>query len=214
MGAWARIKQRFTGIDQQAHDIATADARQQRLQTRREALYEEIVGMEEEEEELLREGKSADSKTKKRRLAGQLNALRKDIDRKNQSAVLLGKQINVLATNSQNLKTRRLNEVADLPDAETLAENATVAEEFVEQVNNSSELADGLTTSCDISDDEAAIMAEFEPEKVAKNAVAKDAKTPARTGPEGCTMQEWFGRDALVPGDELVGPEPEPESEG
>ncbi len=162
MSIRSRIKQTLTGIDPEARNIVAKAERGHRLESQLDGLYGEITDLEQQESVLLKEGKIA-STVRKPRIAGQLSRLRQDIRRKNTSAKMMQQQINVLATDSHNLKLSRQLKITDLPDAETLTENAVAAEQVLEQVEANSALADSLAMTCDgISDDEAKILAEFE----------------------------------------------------
>lgn len=168
------IKNLFSKAGEEAKKINVLAERRASLSSRLDRMYEDIAKLEKKEEKLLGEGKTTTSKVSKRRVAGQIARLRKDISRCNTSATLLSKQINIISTHIHNLELAQTSSTAQLPTSEELTEAAVNAEEMLEQLSTSDELVSSLEVSLaetSISDDEAAILKELEgdaPQKAAR----------------------------------------------
>jgi len=126
--------------------------------------------MEKEEKEIIREGKAEKSVDIKRRLAGRLSALRKDISRENSTVQFAGRQIWRCEDFLHTRKMMRLAGTTGLPNTEEIVDNQVEAELAIEAADAAAEAAESV--EFDYLDEEAeACMAEFEsdaPEAVAE----------------------------------------------
>jgi hypothetical protein len=187
-----RIKNLFSREGDETKKVNELSKRRGWLSVKLDRMYEEIGKLEKKEEQLIDEGKATPSKVTKRRLAGQIAQMRKDISRCNTSAAILGKQINVISTHIHNLELAQAGSVAELPSSEELTEAAVNAEEILEQLGASdalvSSLEVGMAESA-ISADEAAILKELEgapadktaqPERRDRTANPAEGKTQAK----------------------------------
>jgi hypothetical protein len=186
MGVIDRIRQLFSGEGQEAEKINLLAERRAALARRRDRIYEDISKLEKKEADLLAQGKAAKSEVPKRRLAAQLAQLRKDIARQNTTAAMLNQQINILSTDIHNLTLIQQGRMAELPDTAELTENAVRAEELLETLKADSELVGTLASGMETlstSEEELAILREFEGEKVEEGAEATkvpEPRAPAR----------------------------------
>ena len=172
---FSQVKRWFSN----GNKIAKLQSQQNDLEKRRDRLYEDIASLEEVEKSFLQQGRSAESMAKKRRLASQLFHLRQDIKRLNAIVNLVGKRISILSTDIHNMSIidegRSLG--LDMPTIEVLTENAVAAEECIEQLNESANIASQLTIEQDKlqnSDDLTGIIAEFDVEKKSEEIKAVD----------------------------------------
>ncbi|MFQ5424838.1 MAG: hypothetical protein ACE5F9_12765 [Phycisphaerae bacterium] len=168
------IKSLFSKEGEEAKKINVLAERKALLSSRLDRLYGDTGKLEQKEALLRAEGKAASGTVTKRRVAGQISRLRKDISRINTSAAILSKQINVISTHIHNLELSQTGSVAQLPSSEELTEAAVNAEEILEQLSASDELVSSLEVTMaetSVSDDEAAILRELE------------GDTPESTGP-------------------------------
>ena len=159
------IKSLFSKEGDEAKKINVLSERRAALSGRLDRLYEDIGSLEKKEAELIQEGKASESKVAMRRMAAQVAHLRKDISRLNTSASILSKQINIISTHIHNLELAKTGSAAQLPSSEELTEAAVNAEEMLEQISASADLVNSLEVTMaesSMSDDEAAILAEFE----------------------------------------------------
>ncbi len=159
------IKSLFSKEGDEAKKITVLAERRASLSGRLDHMYGDIAQLEKKEQAIKEEGKASPSKVAKRRIAGQINRLRKDISRCNTGAAVVSKQINIIGTHIHNLDLARAGSVAQLPSGEELTEAAVNAEEILEQLA----VGDDLVSSLDvgmaesaISEEEAAILAELE----------------------------------------------------
>jgi hypothetical protein len=160
-----RIKNLFSREGEETRKINELSERRARLSVKLDRMYEEIGKVEKKEAQLIEEGKASPSKVAKRRLAGQIAQMRKDISRCNTSAAILSKQINVISTHIHNLELAETGSVAQLPTSEELTEAAVNAEEILEQLGANDALVSSLEVGmaeASISEDEAAILKELE----------------------------------------------------
>ncbi|HVP13098.1 MAG TPA: hypothetical protein VMV94_18125 [Phycisphaerae bacterium] len=181
-----RIRNLFSREGEETRKINELAERRARLSVKLDRMYEEIGKLEKKENELMEEGKASPSKVAKRRMAGQIAQMRKDISRCNTSAAILSKQINVISTHIHNLELAQTGSVAQLPTSEELTEAAVNAEEILEQLGASDALVSSLEVGMaesSISADEAAILKELEaaPAEKAAQPEPKD-RTADRTG--------------------------------
>ena len=177
-----RIRQLFSGEGDEAEKINLLGERRAALAQRRDRIYEDIGKLEKKEADLFEQGKTAKSQVPKRRIAAQLAQLRKDIARQNRVAGMLNQQIDIISTDIHNLTLIQQGEVAQLPDATELTENAVKAEELLESLKADSELVGGLEADMDeavVSEDELAILREFEEADREPAAAERAAPAPA-----------------------------------
>ncbi len=135
------------------------------MMNHRDRLFVDIEQMESSEIALVKQGKASESKVQKRRIAGQISLLRKDLSRMNSQVTLVSKQLNVLSTHRHLITLGQSVTAADLPSAEELTEQAVATESQIEDLDDTVAAIDGIESSMSassISDDEEAIMAEFE----------------------------------------------------
>ena len=180
-----KIKELFSKEGDETAKINVLSERRAALAQRRDRLYEDIGKLEEKEADLVRQGKENESQVVRRRLAAQVAQLRKDIARQNTSANMLNQQINIISTDIHNLTLIQQGQVASLPDTQELAENAVRAEEMLETLKADADLVSSLETGLNevvTSDEERAIMAEFEQVPQAPQA-APDTAVPAAETP-------------------------------
>ncbi len=182
MNVIERIKQLFSTEGDEAEKINLLAERRATLAQRRDRIYEDIGKLEKKEAELLAQGKAATSSVPKRRLAAQLAQMRKDISRQNTTAAMLNKQMDIISTDIHNLTLIRQGEAAQLPDTEQLTEHAVKAEEMLETLKADSDLVSSLETGLEetlASDDELAILAEFDAPEEAPSATETVADSGA-----------------------------------
>ncbi len=160
-----RIRQLFAREGDEAEKINVLAERRAKLAERRDRLYEDISKLEGKEADLLKQGRQTQSTVVRRRLAGQLDQLRKDINRENTTANMLSKQIDIISTDIHNLTLIQQGNMAKLPSTEELTENAVQAEEMLETLAADADLVSSLETGLSetsMSESEISILAEFE----------------------------------------------------
>ena len=167
------VKQWFSN----GNKIAKLQTQQNDLEKRRDRLYEDIGSLEEVEKSFLQQGRSATTMAKKRRLASQLFHLRQDIKRLNAIVGLVSKRISILSTDIHNMSIIDEGKSLglDMPTIEVFTENVVAAEECIEQLNESANVASQLVVEQDKlqnSDDLSSIMAEFDVQKTEEPKVA------------------------------------------
>jgi len=168
--SWADIWKRIRAIFQSEEDIETQLARlyegRANSQERRDGIYETITRMEEREQGLVASGKNATSALQKNRLASQIHQLRKEINRQHVLAKLHADRVNIASVDIHNLVLLQEGAPTDLPSAETLTEHAVAAEEMLERLAENADLSgiESFTSTVPITDEERAIMAEFDEE--------------------------------------------------
>ncbi len=179
-----KIKSLFAGDGHESDKINVLAERRAALAQRRDRIYEDIGKLEQKDAQLVEEGKAAKaakSQIPLRRLASQLLQLRKDIGRQNTSAAMLNKQINIISTDIHNLTLIQQGEMAQLPDTTELTEHAVEAEEMLETLNADADMVDSLETGMEqslTSEEELAIMQEFEGAEEQPSTVERAAPTP------------------------------------
>jgi hypothetical protein len=181
-----RIRQLFSREGDEAEKINLLAERRAALAQRRDRIYEDIGKLEKKDSDLLAQGKAATSPVPKRRLAAQLAQLRKDIARQNTTAAMLNRQIDIISTDIHNLTLIQQGELAKLPDTTELTENAVKAEEMLETLQADAELVDQLETGMEealASDEELAILREFEGEAEPTPAAAEFDRAAERPAP-------------------------------
>jgi len=188
MGVIDRIRQLFSREGGEPEKINVLAERRAALTQRRDRIYEDIIKLEQKEADLLVQGKATKSEVTKRRLAAQLAQLRKDITRQNTTAAMLNQQINIISTDIHNLTLILQGQMASLPNTEELTENAVHAEELLETLKADADMVENLAVGMQevsTSEDELAILKEFEDQEPAppqKSAVGRTAEraTPPR----------------------------------
>jgi hypothetical protein len=113
----------------------------------------------------LAQGRQTTSRVTRKRLANQLAQLRKDMARQDTLVNMLNAQIDIISTDIHNLTLIQHGQMAELPDAEELTQNAVRAEEMLESLKADADLAASLQTGMEqavSSDEELAILKEFE----------------------------------------------------
>ena len=157
---------------------------------------------------LLEQGKTTKSPVPRRRLAAQLAQLRKDIARQNTAAAMLNQQINIISTDIHNLTLIQQGEMAKLPEAAELTENAVKAEEMLESLKADSELVGSLESGMEetlASEEELAILREFE--EADEKPVAKEDEPPPKAAVSEAPSEA--DRIAEPPTKEQTAPEPQ-----
>jgi len=145
----------------------------EKLRVTKDDAREKLDGMEKEEKEIIREGKAEKSLDIKRRLAGRLSALRKDISRENSTVQFAGRQIARCEDFLHTRKMARLAGTTGLPDTEEIVENQVEAELAIEAADAAAEAAESV--EFDYLDEEAeACMAEFEDDTVKETITEQD----------------------------------------
>ncbi|MHA2279654.1 MAG: hypothetical protein ACXAC5_02005 [Promethearchaeota archaeon] len=153
----------FTRKSKQAQPVT-----REQLVERRDRIYANIYSLEQREAVKFAEGKHTSCQTVRRRLAAEVNQIRKDLRRKNTTVGLLDKQIDILSTDIHNRSLIQQGQAAELPTADELTLHAVDAEQVMETVSADANLVrsfeDNQIESL-ITDEERAIMREFEGEE-------------------------------------------------
>lgn len=190
------IRSLFSREGDEANKINVLAERRAALSSRLDRMYEDIGELEKKEARLVDEGKASSSKVTRIRLAGQIERLRKDIQRFNTTASMLSKQINIISTHIHNLEMSQTGSMAQLPTSDELAEAAVGAEEMLEQLNASDDLVSSLEVGMAesaLSDTQADILKEFEasdaPEKASGESAPRESEA-GRTTPERSAEQK------------------------
>lgn len=188
------VRSLFSREGNETKKINELAARRAQLAQRRDRLYEDIGRLESKENHLVEEGKKSTSAVVRRRLAAQIAQLRRDISRQNTTAAMLNQQINVISTDIHNLTLIQQGQMARLPSSEELTEHAVAAEELLETLRAETDLVTGLETGVAetmLTDEEAAILREFEGEKPQTQvATGADAATEA-AGDAAAALLDW-----------------------
>ena len=166
VGVIDRIRALFDRDGDEAAKINLLTERRADLAQRRERIYAAVAKLEEQEAEWLDEGRRTSSASTRRRLAGQIAQLRKELARQNTLVGMFNAQIEILSTDVHNLTLVLHGQMTELPDAAELTENAVRAEEMLESFKDDAELARDLQTGIGevvTSDEEQAILKEFDP---------------------------------------------------
>jgi hypothetical protein len=195
----------FSSKGDEAKKINMLSEKRAALTHRRDRFYEDIGRLEDKEAKLLKEGKSNKSSVARRRLAAQVAQLRRDISRANTTAAMLNQQINVISTHIHNLTLIQQGEMAKLPNAEDLTEDAVKAEEMLEGLRADAELVGSLetgTADAMITDDEAAILAEFaaadEPAAPQKSEPSREKHVAERPAESTEAGSNWMHEDDVM----------------
>lgn len=126
------------------------------------ALSSDLQFLELAEQSLVYQGKESTSKITKLRLARELAGMRANIRRKQQLVQMYSQQREILSANAHNVEiSKQATLTADI-STEQLTENAVAAQEAIETLESQG-LCDPVLLD-DISDEEAAILKEFDAE--------------------------------------------------
>lgn len=207
MNVVERIRQLFSREGEEAEKMNLLAERRAALAHRRDRIYGDIAKLETKEADLLSQGKAAASHVPRRRLAAQLAQLRKDIGRQNTTAAMLNRQIDIISTDIHNLTLIQQGEMAKLPDTTELTENAVKAEEMLETLQADAELVGHLETGMEAtlsSEEELAILKEFEGEADVKPAETAAEESAHKAGPQ----REVEPKAELPPATEMGTEEP------
>ncbi len=138
-----------------------------KLRATKDDAREKLDELEKQEKDIIRDGKAEKSTNIKRRLAGRLAALRKDISRENSTVQFAGRQIYRCEDFLHTRKMMRLAGTSGLPDTEDIVDNQVEAELAIEAADAAADAAESV--EFDYLDEEAeACMAEFEADEPAK----------------------------------------------
>ncbi|MEE8170144.1 MAG: hypothetical protein V3T70_06320 [Phycisphaerae bacterium] len=160
-----RVRSLFSSSGDEPRKINELSERRAALSQRRDRIYDDISKLESKEGQLTEEGRRNTSKVVRRRLAAQVAQFRRDIQRANTTAAMLNQQINVISTHIHNLTLIQQGQMAKLPSAEELTEDAVRAEEMLETLQADAALVTEMETGTAetmLGTDESAILKEFE----------------------------------------------------
>lgn len=159
-----QIRQLFSRKGAESEKINLLAERRTGLSQRCDRIYDDIGQLEKQETKLFKEGKAAASNIPRRRIAAQLNQIRKNIVRQNATTSMLNKQIDVISSDIHNLTLIQQGQMAQLPETLELTQNAVRAEEMLEELQADADMVGSLDAGVkeSISDEELAIMQEFE----------------------------------------------------
>ncbi|HEX4053482.1 MAG TPA: hypothetical protein VHX86_04385 [Tepidisphaeraceae bacterium] len=179
-----RVKTLFARKGEVEKKIAFLSERRAALSQQLDRGYEDMGALETKESEFRQQFKDAPSDLPRRRIAGQLLQLRKDIERRQQLLSVLNQQINVVSTHLHNLELQRQGKAANLPNSDELAADAEAAEEVLAELQAGSELAESVSPSLHggMSAEEQALYDELltETKQPAAPAAAKPEPTAAK----------------------------------
>jgi len=190
MALFDRIKALFARKGETEKKIAFLSERRTSLSQQRDRAYEEITQLEAKDQELRDQFKGSSATLTKRRMAGQLLQLRKDVARRQQMIGVLNQQVNVVSTHLHNLELVQQGKLAELPNSEQIADDAAAAEEMLAELAAQSELAEtaggleplaGGGATAGLSAEEAALFAELEAEGSAATGAAGEPSRKAET---------------------------------
>jgi len=200
-----RIKTLFARKDDTEKKLALLSERRATLALQRDRSYEEMSVLEKKEQELREQFKQNASPLTKRRITSQLLQLRKDLERRQQLLSVLNQQIDVVGTHLHNIELVRQGKVAELPNAEELANDAAAAEEVLAELQASTELAGSVAAvgTTGLSAEEQALYEELERE--AAGGGAAPAAPQASAGP----VRPQTSSGAREPAREATAPPPQ-----
>ncbi|MBN1514100.1 MAG: hypothetical protein JXB13_18935 [Phycisphaerae bacterium] len=182
IGILARVRALFE--EDAANAVRLADLTEQRaaLTHQRDRVFEDMGRLEHRETELLAEGRAATADSVRRRLAGELAQVRREHGLQSALAGVIGSQVDVLSTHIHHLTLLQQGRQVQLPDADELTRHAADAEQMLEGLWAEAEQATELAVGSDMpaTDEEAAILREFEGKPAAEEA----PKLPARDRPQ------------------------------
>ncbi|KAA0222773.1 MAG: hypothetical protein KJ057_08255 [Phycisphaerae bacterium] len=216
-----RIRQMFSREGDDKQKINLLSERRAALTQRRDRLYDDIAKLEKKEDELMEQGRAANSALTQRRIAAQVAQLRKDILRVNTSLGMLNQQINIISTDIHNLTLIQQGQIAKLPDSQELTEHAVAAEEMLETLKADADLVSSLAAGMSesvMSDEEADILKEFQEASSSRAGSRagerKDSAAPApsreRIADQGNTPQAAPRKEPATPQRSAAASPPEP----
>lgn len=136
----------FSNRESELTKIASMREQQANLEQRRDSLYQEIASLNQRDVTLVEMGKQQPTVDQQRIVASQIFHIRQDKKRVNAITGLVNKRITILATDIHNLaivsEARALG--LKLPSPETLVDNATAAEQAMEDISASADLCHTL----------------------------------------------------------------------
>ena len=109
--------------------------------------YDNIAKLEKYETQLLEEGKKVDAISIKKRIAGQICNLRKDLRRMNTTVGLLNSKISILGTSIHNMSILNDARAIGVPTSEELSESAVGVEQMIKEISDTALLANSLDVS-------------------------------------------------------------------
>ncbi|MCG3129475.1 MAG: hypothetical protein FLDDKLPJ_00208 [Phycisphaerae bacterium] len=208
VGMIERIRQLFSREGDDKQKINLLSERRAALTQRRDRIYDDIAKLEKKEDELMEQGRAANSPLTQRRIAAHVAQLRKDILRVNTSLGMLNQQINIISTDIHNLTLIQQGQIAKLPDSQELTEHAVAAEEMLETLKADADLVSSLEAGMSeavMSSEEADILKEFQ--EASSSRAGSKAGAPAGKAPED-SAHRAPQREAAKP----VAPHKEPAS--
>ncbi len=140
-GIFERVRALFDAAAGEAEKIRVLAERRAALSAQRDRIYDDIVRLEQEDARMMAEGRRATSPARRRQLAGRIAQLRRDAARQAGLADLIGAQINILAADIHNLTLLQQGRLVEIPSTETLTRNASRAEEMLENIQATADLA-------------------------------------------------------------------------
>lgn len=155
-----------------------------RLEAQRFELDSKAAALEAQEVETVKAGAAATTTVEKKQLAGKLIRLRRELGRHKTQAEMLTRQIDILGTHVHHLTLKERGRRMELPSAEELTREAAQAEKIVAELGANAELARGIEVTGQglaSSDEEDAILAEFEAAGAAARSAAGAAPQEAPT---------------------------------
>ncbi len=182
MSIWSRIRRWLRMKPTPAERVRMLTEQRVRLEAQRFELDSKVAALEKQEVETVKSGAAATTEVEKKQLAGRLMRLRRELGRHKTQAEMLTRQIDILGTHVHHLTLKERGRRMELPSAEELTREAAQAEKIVAELGANAELARGIEVTGQAlgsSDEEAAILAEFE----AAGAAAKSAAEPAPSAP-------------------------------
>lgn len=141
-----RIRSLFSRQGENEKKIAFLSERRTLLSGQRDAAYEEMNALENQDVKLRDEFKTARTPMTKKRITSQLLQLRKEMERRQQMLSVFNQQINIVGTHLHNIELVQQGHSAKLPDGDELAADAAAAEEMLAQLEAGSEQAGSLST--------------------------------------------------------------------
>lgn len=132
------------------------------LNLRHNSVISAIISLEEHEKELFSEGKKSNQLSTKRRIAGMISLLRKDIQRQKDIASIVSQQITLTHSQIHNEVILAQCEAVPLPNADEIISRATEAQMAVEELSASATNIHSVEVPSNYSDDELSILKELE----------------------------------------------------
>jgi hypothetical protein len=181
MSMWSRIRRLLRLKPTVAERVRTLTAQRVKLEQQRHEIDRRVDALEAEEVHCVKQGAAATTAVEKKQLAAKMIRLRRDLGRQKAQAGMLTKQIDILGTHVHHMTLTERGKRMELPKAEELTQEAAQAEQMMAELTVNAELATGIELrgeSAGTSDEEAAIMAEFEA------AASAAANLPSQAGAE------------------------------